>query len=38
MGHNELVKECRGALASEEKHLLSVRGRLEGLLMAQANA
>jgi rubrerythrin len=38
LGHEELVREFRGALASEERHLLSVRGWLEGLLMAQAKA
>lgn len=38
LGREELVQEFRGALASEERHLLSVRGWLEGLLMAQAKA
>jgi len=38
LGHEELVPEFRSALASEERHLMSVRGWLEGLLMAQANA
>jgi rubrerythrin len=38
LGHEELVREFRGALASEEKHLLSVRGWLEELLMAQVKA
>jgi hypothetical protein len=32
------VKEFRGALASEEKHLLSVRGWLEEQVPAQAQA
>lgn len=36
LGHEELVKEFRGALATEEKHLRSVRGWLEELLLAQA--
>jgi len=38
LGHDELVKEFRGALASEEKHLLSVRGWLEEQVLAQAQA
>jgi rubrerythrin len=38
LGHEELAQEFRGALASEEKHLASVRGWLEGLLMAEAKA
>jgi bacterioferritin (cytochrome b1) len=38
LGHEELAQEFRGALANEEKHLLSVRGWLEEMLMAQARA
>jgi bacterioferritin (cytochrome b1) len=38
LGHADMATEFRGALANEEKHLSSVRGWLEGHVMAQAQA
>jgi bacterioferritin (cytochrome b1) len=38
LGHADLATEFRGALANEERHLSSVRGWLEGHVMAQAQA